>query len=66
MIEAKGRYDWEHTSGLMALIVNLLRDPKKSRPAKATDFNPYYSAPKPVLRGDDQQKLKDVFVCESN
>ena len=41
MADAKGRMEWEQTASLMVLIVNLVRDPKKSKPAKTDAFNPY-------------------------
>ena len=31
MVEGKGRFDWAQTSSLMALAVNLMRDPKKGK-----------------------------------
>ena len=41
MADARGQMEWEQTASLMALIVNLVRDPKKSKPAKPDAFNPY-------------------------
>ena len=41
MAEAKARAAWDRTSLVCALIVNANRDPKKSRPVKPADFNPY-------------------------
>jgi hypothetical protein len=61
MTEARGRFEWEQTSSLMALVVNLTRNPKKSKAAKATDFNPYYVKPKPIITAP-LSMLKDVFV----
>lgn len=63
MAEARQRSSWNHTSSLMALAVNLMRDPKKSKPATPEDFNPFIpKAPIPVLKGKDLRILKDVFV----
>lgn len=65
MAEAKGRYDWNQTSSLMALMVNLVRDPRRGKPAAPSDFNPYAQATsKPVLRGKNLSILRDVFVKE--
>jgi hypothetical protein len=61
MSEARGRFEWEQTSSLMALVVNLTRDPKKSKAAKPADFNPYYIKPKVVTKVP-LSILKDVFV----
>lgn len=41
MSEARCRQQWQHTSALMALLVNINSDPKKTTPAKPSDFNPY-------------------------
>ena len=41
MAEARARAAWDRTSLLCALIANANRDPKKSRPVKPADFNPY-------------------------
>lgn len=42
--------EWGRTSCLMALIANILRDPKKTKPVKAGDFNPYFQKQKPIQR----------------
>lgn len=65
MVESKGRYDWAQISSLMALMVNLVRDPRHSSPARPVDFNPYIPQPKKqILRGKDLSILKDVFVTQ--
>ena len=47
----------------MALIVNLLRDPKKSQPVKAEDFNPYRVRSRDnVIPNVPLSVLKDIFV----
>ena len=55
MTEARGRFEWGQTASLMALIANVLRDPKKSKSVKPSDFNPYNAktkkkAPVSILR----------------
>ena len=45
----------------MALIVNLMRDPKKNKPVKAEDFNPYAVKEK-ALQKTPVSVLQDVFV----
>ena len=46
----------------MALIVNLLRDPKKSKPVKAEDFNPYrVRARDNFIPNVPVSVLKDIF-----
>ena len=46
MTEARGRFEWGQTASLMALVANALRDPKKTKSVKPSDFNPYYAKPK--------------------
>ena len=47
----------------MALIVNLLRDPKKSKSVKAEDFNPYrVRARDNFIPNVPVSVLKDIFV----
>ncbi len=41
MAEGLGRERWAHTSLVCALIANSNRDPKKHRPFKLSDFDPY-------------------------
>lgn len=41
MAEGHHKDMWQHTSSVMALIANVNRDPKKGRPFKPADFNPY-------------------------
>lgn len=41
MAEGHGRQQWATASLLAAVIANCHRDPKKGKPLKPTDFNPY-------------------------
>ena len=50
MAEGRGRLEWRQTSHLMALIANIMRDPKKSKGAKPADFNPYLQKQKPTVK----------------
>ena len=64
--EARQRDLWNHTASVMALIANVNRDPKKSRPAKPNDFHPLRKSPthptnhRPPVT--DISVLKAVFV----
>lgn len=64
MVEGRGKFQWAQTSALMALAVNMMRDPKKGKPANPADFNPF--APKkdvPVLKGRQMlSALKAAFI----
>lgn len=41
MAQARRQNAWQHTASLMALIANVNRDPKKTRPFKTSDFDPF-------------------------
>jgi hypothetical protein len=41
MAEGANRQAWDHTAQICAVIANCNKDPKKGRPFKAADFNPY-------------------------
>ena len=60
MAEARMREDWRHTSSVMALIANSNRDPKKSRPLKPRDFDPFAKSHQAVKVG--VEILKEVFI----
>jgi len=57
--ETKLQVDWSRTSNLLALLVNMFRDPKKGTTVKPKDFNPYM-----------QKKIKITFdtfrqICQN-
>ena len=64
MVEGKGRFDWAQTSSLMALAVNLMRDPKKGKSASPNDFNPFAEKPERiVLKGKEMlDALNAAFI----
>ena len=64
MVEGKGRFDWAQTSSLMALAVNLMRDPKKGKAAIPNDFNPFAEKPERiVLKGKEMlDALEAAFI----
>ena len=66
MVEGKGKFDWAQTSSLMALAVNLMRDPKKGKAVSPNDFNPFApKQPVPVLKGKEMlSALKAAFIKE--
>ncbi len=41
MAEAKSRDNWNHTASILALIINVNRDPKKHRAVSPKQLNPY-------------------------
>ncbi|MFI4915584.1 MAG: hypothetical protein ACIAS6_03625 [Phycisphaerales bacterium JB060] len=64
MAEARQHDEWSRTSSVMALVANTQRNPKKTRPFRPSDFDPFARAadkrtqiiPAPV------SVLKDVFI----
>jgi len=62
MAEAKSRDNWNHTSAVLALIMNVNRDPKKHSAVTPRELNPHEKKVKTVLRGKGLRILKDVFV----
>lgn len=61
MAEARGREAWGHTAAILALIANVNRDPKKTRPFKPSDFDPYSARD----RRDAAIEVKDMDVLKS-
>ena len=57
MAEARGRDEWSHTATLLAMIANVNRDPKKGRPFKPADFDPYARHDRRSARVADKGKL---------
>lgn len=47
MVEGRRENQWSHTASLMALLINLHRDPKRGRPADPKDLMPKFGPPKP-------------------
>lgn len=41
MAEGRSRAAWGHTSAVLAMLANCHRDPKKTRPYRAAQFNPH-------------------------
>lgn len=41
MAEARQLSEWDRAAQVCALLVNVNRDPRKGKPAKPEDFNPY-------------------------
>jgi hypothetical protein len=68
MSEGKSREAWEHTSAMLAMIVNMSPGKKSSRKFTPLDFDPYAAAKKRDA-GDSASVgkvgvdvLKDMFV----
>ena len=62
MAEGSGKAGWEQTSNLMALIANCNRDPKKSRPFKPADFNPFINQKKQKQAGAIVINKENIFL----
>ena len=61
MAEARQRESWARTASVMALIANANRDPKKTRPFKPSDFDPFARASKSAPKVGIGV-LKSVFI----
>jgi hypothetical protein len=66
MAQAACRERWARTSAVLALIANANRDPKKTRPFKPADFDPY-AGPQAPAQGIEVDKdsigtLKAAFT----
>jgi hypothetical protein len=64
MAQARSRQAWAHTSTVLAMLANVNRDPKKTRPFKPADFDPHKAS---ILEKRPMAKvsidvLKTVFV----
>ena len=57
MAEGLGRERWAHTSMLCVLIANGNRDPKKQRPFKLSDFDPYARQDRRSRKVADKESL---------
>jgi len=64
MAEARSREAWAHTSAVLALLANVNRDPKKTRPFKPADFDPHAARDKrsEAIEVKDMGALKGAFV----
>jgi len=62
MAEAKSKDNWNHTSAILALIINVNRNPKKQGAVTPKEINPHEQKPKTILKGKGLRILKDVFV----
>ena len=64
MAEARARDNWAHTSAVLALIANVNRDPKKTRPFKPADFDPYAAKRTEAVVVDNENigLLKQAFT----
>lgn len=60
MAEGRGKMEWGQTSCLMALIANIMRDPKKSKSVKPSEFNPYLQKNLPVMKAP-VSILRDIW-----
>ena len=41
MAEERGRFEWNQTSSMIAVVINMMRDPKKSKAVTPDMFNPF-------------------------
>ena len=64
MADGRAKFEWGIASSLMALLANLNRDPKRGKPLKPSDFNPFTpEPPKVVLRGAEMKEALKAAFC---
>jgi len=65
MAEGLGRERWAHTSLICAVIANAHRDPKRTRPFRPADFDPYASQDRRelvIVNDESISKMKEAFT----
>lgn len=64
MYHGRNKTQWQHTSSMLAIIANIMRDGKKGSAPGPDDFNPYVQAEKKKQKTTkhDISILKKVFV----
>jgi len=64
MSDARLRERWTHTASVLAMLANTHRNPKKSKPFKPGDFDPFERQPaqQSPIPTADLSVLKAVFV----
>ncbi len=62
MARAKQREAWDHTSHVLAVLINANRDHKKSSPVKPEELNPFHE-PVQLTRGEKESALKEQMAC---
>jgi hypothetical protein len=67
MAMAKRRHDWQRTAGLMTVMANIHRDPKRGRAFRPEDFHPLGGAPgrredRNRITTSDPRILKALFI----
>jgi hypothetical protein len=60
MAEGRQRHDWSIAASVMALVANTQRNPKRTRPFRPSDFDPFARPQRPIRA--DVSVLKDVFI----
>jgi hypothetical protein len=64
MVEGRGKFEWAQTSALMALIANIVRDPKRGKPMSPATFNPFApQAKKIILHGEEMKEALKAAFC---
>ena len=64
MAEGRAKFEWGVASSQMALLANLNRDPKKGKPFRPSDFNPFTpELPRIVLRGEEMKEALKAAFC---
>lgn len=62
MAEARQRESWSRTASVMALLANTQRDPRKTRPFRPSDFDPFAAKSVEPAGKVGVGVLKTVFI----
>lgn len=63
MCKSARRDRWDHTANLLALLINVNRDPKKTSPVTAESVHPFErDAEQSLTRAERQEVLKDQMA----
>ena len=66
MSESRCRFAWSQTSSVLAMLANVNRDPKKSKPFMPADFDPYsarrHRSNAVVVTKDNIEAMRNAFL----
>ncbi len=63
MTESRQREMWNHTASVLAMLINLNRDPKRSRAIKPTELHPLHErGGSAIVARVGVEALRHVFV----
>jgi hypothetical protein len=62
MSDGRGKFEWQQTSSMLAVIAGIMHDPKKGKAPSPDDFNPYAQRQKRTVKHKAPLSvLRDIF-----